>query len=34
MKCFDCQIKTIADADVLIGVHGAGLGNMVYNNNK
>jgi len=30
MRCYGCQIRAFAEADVLIGVHGAGLGNMIY----
>lgn len=30
MKCHACQIQAFAEADVLIGVHGAGLSNMLY----
>ena len=30
MKCHHCQIEMFADTDVLIGVHGAGLANMLY----
>lgn len=30
MQCIGCQIQTVAPADVLIGVHGAGLANMLY----
>jgi hypothetical protein len=30
MTCYRCQIEAFARAAVLIGVHGAGLGNMVY----
>jgi hypothetical protein len=30
MTCFSCQIREFAAADVLIGVHGAGLSNMLY----
>lgn len=30
MRCYACQIEAFASTDVLIGVHGAGLGNMLY----
>jgi hypothetical protein len=30
MGCHPCQIKAFAEADVLIGMHGAGLSNMLY----
>ncbi len=30
MDCFECQIRLVAEADVLIGVHGAGLGMSLY----
>lgn len=30
MKCFECQIRAFAEVDVLIGIHGAGLANIVY----
>jgi hypothetical protein len=30
MTCYSCQIKLFHTVDVLIGVHGAGLGNMLY----
>lgn len=30
MRCYGCQIAAFAEASVLIGVHGAGLGNMIY----
>lgn len=30
MRCYACQIRAFAAADVLVGVHGAGLGNMIY----
>lgn len=30
MRCYGCQISAFAEASVLIGVHGAGLGNMIY----
>ena len=30
MKCFECQIRVFAEVDVLIGIHGAGLANIVY----
>ena len=30
MQCYTCQIQKFASAKVLIGVHGAGLGNMIY----
>jgi len=30
MTCHACQIRAVAQADVLIGVHGAGLSNMLY----
>ena len=30
MKCYSCQIQAFAEVDVLIGVHGAGLSNMLY----
>ena len=32
MKCYSCQIEQFASAKVLIGVHGAGLSNMIYMN--
>jgi hypothetical protein len=30
MRCHTCQIEQFASAKVLVGVHGAGLGNMIY----
>lgn len=30
MNCFACQVEYISQADVLIGVHGAGLSMMLY----
>jgi hypothetical protein len=30
MRCHSCQIRAAAETDVLIGVHGAGLANMLY----
>jgi hypothetical protein len=30
MRCYACQIEQFAAAKVLVGVHGAGLGNMIY----
>ena len=30
MSCHSCQIKEFAAADVLIGMHGAGLSNQLY----
>ena len=30
MKCYSCQIRAFAKTDVLIGIHGAGLSNMLY----
>jgi hypothetical protein len=30
MECFKSQIKAFAEADVLIGMHGAGFGNQIY----
>jgi hypothetical protein len=30
MKCFECQVKEFARTDVLIGIHGAGLGMALY----
>ena len=30
MRCAACQIQAFAETDVLIGVHGAGLSNMLY----
>jgi hypothetical protein len=30
MHCFDCQIRFFAETDILIGVHGAGLGMALY----
>lgn len=30
MSCFACQVQLMAEADVLIGVHGAGLGMSLY----
>lgn len=30
MTCFDCQVTQFAEASVLIGVHGAGLGMSLY----
>lgn len=30
MDCFACQVRLVAEADVLIGVHGAGLGMSLY----
>lgn len=30
MRCYACQIEHFAAAKVLVGVHGAGLGNMIY----
>jgi hypothetical protein len=30
MECFGSQIKAFAEADVLIGMHGAGFGNQIY----
>jgi hypothetical protein len=30
MKCFECQVKVFARTDVLIGIHGAGLGMSLY----
>jgi len=30
MRCAACQIQAFAEADVLVGVHGAGLSNMLY----
>lgn len=30
MRCHSCQIEHVAHADVLIGVHGAGLANQLY----
>lgn len=30
MSCHSCQIQQFAEANVLIGVHGAGLANMLY----
>ena len=30
MRCHSCQIQAFAETDVLIGVHGAGLANMLY----
>lgn len=30
MTCFDCQVQQFAEANVLIGVHGAGLGMSLY----
>jgi hypothetical protein len=30
MSCHPCQIRAFAEADVLVGMHGAGLSNMLY----
>jgi len=30
MRCLGCQIREFAQADVLVGVHGAGLAHMLY----
>jgi len=30
MLCHSCQMRVFAETDVLIGVHGAGLANMLY----
>ncbi len=30
MNCVACQIELLSKASVLIGVHGAGMGNMLY----
>jgi hypothetical protein len=30
MRCHSCQMRVFAETDVLIGVHGAGLANMLY----
>jgi capsular polysaccharide biosynthesis protein len=30
MSCFECQVQAFAETDVLIGMHGAGLSNMLY----
>ena len=30
MRCHACQIRAFAEADVLIGMHGAGLSNQLY----
>ena len=30
MRCYPCQIRAFAEADVLIGMHGAGLSNQLY----
>ena len=30
MTCHSCQVEFMKDVDVLIGVHGAGLANMLY----
>ncbi len=30
MTCHACQVRVFAETDVLIGVHGAGLANMLY----
>eukprot|EP00605_Chrysophyceae_sp_TOSAG23-4_P001612 GSChrysophyteH1.ASY1.ANO1.1772.1 assembled CDS len=30
MHCLECQIRSFAQASVLIGMHGAGLANMIY----
>jgi hypothetical protein len=30
MECIPCQIKAFSEASVLVGMHGAGLSNMIY----
>jgi len=30
MACHECQIRAFAETDLLIGIHGAGLSNMLY----
>jgi hypothetical protein len=30
MTCFECQVRVFAETDILIGVHGAGLGMALY----